>query len=44
MFDLKNRKIFLKKTEYSSIQVKDIFVGAILNVYSRQLKVLEYAD
>ena len=44
MFDLKNRKIFLKKTEYPSIQVKDIFVGAILNVYSRQLKVLEYAD
>lgn len=40
MFDLKNRKIFLKKTEYPTIQLKDIFIGAILNVYSRQLKVI----
>ncbi len=44
MFDLKSRKMFLKKTEYSSIQLKDIFIGAIVNVYSRQLKVIDYAD
>jgi len=44
MFDIKNKKIFLKKTEYAGVQLKDIFVGAILNVYSRQLKVADYAD
>lgn len=44
MFDLKTRKMFLKKTEYPTIQLKDIFIGAILNVYSRQLKVIDYAD
>lgn len=44
MFDLKNKKIFLKKTQYPSVQLKDIFIGAILNVYSRQLKVIDYAD
>ena len=44
MFDLKNKKIFLKKTQYPSVQLKDIFIGSILNVYSRQLKVIDYAD
>jgi nucleoside-diphosphate kinase len=43
-FDLKTRKMFLKKTEYPSIQLKDIFIGAVLNVYARQLKVIDYAD
>lgn len=44
MFDMKSRKTFLKRTEYASLQLKDIFIGAVLNVYSRQLKVIEYAD
>ena len=44
MFDLKSRKIFLKKTEYPNLQLKDIFIGAVLNVYARQLKVIDYAD
>ena len=43
-FDLKNKRIFLKRCEYAGIQLKDIFAGAILNVYSRQLKVVDYAD
>lgn len=36
--------MFLKRTEYPSVQLKDIFIGAILNVFSRQLKVIDYAD
>jgi hypothetical protein len=24
--------------------LKDIFVGAVINVYSRQLKIIDYAD
>lgn len=44
MFDLKNKRIFLKRCEYAGIQLKDIFVGAIINVYSRQLKVVDFAD
>jgi nucleoside-diphosphate kinase len=43
-FDLKNKRIFLKRCEYAGIQLKDIFVGAVLNIYSRQLKVIDYAD
>jgi hypothetical protein len=42
-FDLKNKRIFLKRCEYN-LQLKDIFLGAVLNVYSRQLKVIDYAD
>lgn len=43
-FDIKNKRIFLKRCEYAAIQLKDIFVGAVLNVYSRQLKVVDFAD
>jgi nucleoside-diphosphate kinase len=36
--------MFLKKTEYSNIQLKDFFIGAVVNIYSRQLKIIDYAD
>lgn len=41
---MKTRKIFLKRCEYPSLQFKDIFLGATINVYSRQLKVIDFAD
>jgi nucleoside-diphosphate kinase len=43
-FDLKNKRIFLKRCEYPTLNLEDIFVGATLNIYSRQLKVVDYAD
>lgn len=43
-FDLKNKRIFLKRCEYPQLQLKDIFVGAVLSIYSRQLKVIDFAD
>lgn len=43
-YDLKNKKTFLKRCEYPGIQLKDIFMGATLNVYARQLKVIDFAD
>lgn len=43
-FDVKNKKIFLKRCEYPALQLKEIFVGATLNVYARQLKVVDFAD
>lgn len=43
-YDIKNKRIFLKRCEYAALQLKDIFVGAVLNVYSRQLKVIDFAD
>jgi len=44
MFDLKNKKTFLKRCEYPSITLKDLFVGAIVTIFSRQLKIVDYAD
>lgn len=42
--DLKTKKIFLKRCDYPALQLKDLYVGAVITVYSRQLKVVEYAD
>lgn len=44
MFDIKNRRIFLKKCDYPAITIKDLYIGGMLNVYSRQLKIIDYAD
>merc|ERR1712023_602974 len=44
MFDIKNRRTFLKKCEYPSIGLKDIYIGATISIYSRQLKVVDYSD
>lgn len=44
MFDLKNRRTFLKRCSYPSITLADLYVGAQVTVYSRQLRVLEFGD
>jgi len=44
MFDLKNRRTFLKRCSYPSVKLSDLFVGSQINVYARQLKVLDYGD
>jgi nucleoside-diphosphate kinase len=44
MVDLKTKKLFLKRCEYPSIVLKDLYIGAIVTVHSRQLKVVDYAD
>merc|ERR1719502_2511345 len=43
MFDLKNRRTFLKKCEYPSIQLGDLYIGATVSIYSRQLKIIDAA-
>jgi hypothetical protein len=43
-YDKKNKRTFLKRCEYPTVQLKDLFVGATVSVYSRQLKVVDYAD
>lgn len=44
MYDIRNKRTFLKRSEYPGLALKDIFVGAILNIHSRKLKVTDYAD
>ena len=44
MYDLKNKRTFLKKTPKDDITLKDLYLGSIITVYSRQLKIVDYAD
>ena len=43
-FDIKNRRVFLKRCRIPSLSPSDLFIGATLTIYSRQLKVIDYAD
>ena len=43
-YDLKTRRTFLKRCDYPSVGMAQLYKGSIITVYSRQLKIVEYAD
>jgi nucleoside-diphosphate kinase len=44
MYDPKNHRPFLKRSEYAEISLADMYVGATVTVLARQLKIIDYAD
>eukprot|EP00112_Aurelia_sp_Birch-Aquarium-sp1_P004899 Seg1554.1 transcript_id=Seg1554.1/GoldUCD/mRNA.D3Y31 product="Nucleoside diphosphate kinase 7" protein_id=Seg1554.1/GoldUCD/D3Y31 len=44
MYDIKNRRAFLKRSKYEAISSKDLYIGSIVTVHSRQLTLVEYGD
>uniref|UniRef100_A0A669DAX0 Nucleoside diphosphate kinase homolog 7 n=1 Tax=Oreochromis niloticus TaxID=8128 RepID=A0A669DAX0_ORENI len=44
MFDVKNQRIFLRRTRYDDIHQEDLFIGNRVNVFSRQLHLIDYGD
>ncbi|XP_057301625.1 nucleoside diphosphate kinase 7-like [Hydractinia symbiolongicarpus] len=44
MFDIKNRRLFLKRSRFEELSMKDLYIGAIINIHARQLKITDYAD
>uniref|UniRef100_A0A7N6A129 Nucleoside diphosphate kinase homolog 7 n=1 Tax=Anabas testudineus TaxID=64144 RepID=A0A7N6A129_ANATE len=44
MFDVKNQRIFLRRTKYEDLHQEDLFIGNRVNVFSRQLNLIEYGD
>lgn len=44
MYDLKNKRMFLKRCPYPQLSTKELFIGSTITVYSRQLKLVEYGD
>ncbi|XP_011146299.1 nucleoside diphosphate kinase 7 [Harpegnathos saltator] len=44
LFDLKTRKTFLKRTRCEGIKADDIYVGAVVTIFSRNMKITSYAD
>jgi hypothetical protein len=41
---MKNNRIFLKRTEVSTVTLSDFFIGGTVTVLARLLKVEDYAD
>lgn len=44
MYDIKNKRTFLKRCSYPSIQLSHLYIGAQISVYARQLKILAYGN
>merc|ERR1712151_50134 len=44
MYDVKNKRIFLKRQEIPTLQLDDFFIGAQVTINSRVLKVTDYGD
>ncbi|XP_003386599.1 PREDICTED: nucleoside diphosphate kinase 7-like [Amphimedon queenslandica] len=43
MIDIKQKRLFLRRSP-SPVKLDEIFLGAVLNILSRQLKVVDFAD
>jgi nucleoside-diphosphate kinase len=44
MYDLKNKRGFLKRCEYAGVNLDELYIGSVITIYSRQLTIVEYAD
>uniref|UniRef100_A0A4W4G7I6 Nucleoside diphosphate kinase homolog 7 n=1 Tax=Electrophorus electricus TaxID=8005 RepID=A0A4W4G7I6_ELEEL len=44
MYDVKNQRTFLRRTKYDDLHQEDLFVGNRINVFSRQLNLVDYGD
>lgn len=43
-YDMKKQLKFLKRIKYDELDPKDLFVGNRVNVFSRQLNLIDYGD
>lgn len=44
LFDIKQRRTFLKRCNYPSITLNDLYIGVQISVYSRVLKIKDFGD
>ncbi|XP_034183560.1 nucleoside diphosphate kinase homolog 7 [Osmia lignaria lignaria] len=44
LFDTKARKTFLRRTQCEGIEAKDFYVGATVTIFSRNIRITDYAD
>ena len=44
MYDLKSKRIFLKRSRNDNLNLKDLFIGSAVNVHSRQLNIVDFGD
>lgn len=43
-YDFKKHRIFLKRTKCDHLTMNDLYIGSMINVFSRQLTVIDYGD
>jgi len=43
-FDMKTKRLFLKRIEYLQLSAQDFFIGALVNINSRQMKILAFGN
>lgn len=44
MYDPKNKRVFLKRSEYADIGLGDFHIGGSLTIHGRQLEIVDYGD
>ncbi|KAK7197963.1 nucleoside diphosphate kinase [Novymonas esmeraldas] len=44
MYDIKTKRLFLKRCAYPSLSPNELYVGATINVFSRPLRIVDYGD
>ncbi|NWS06979.1 NDK7 kinase, partial [Motacilla alba] len=44
MYDVKNRRMFLRRTKYESLRLEDLYVGSKVTVFSRHLTIADYGN
>ena len=44
MYDIKNKRIFLKRTLYPDLKISDLRIGGTIHIFARPLKIVEYGD
>lgn len=44
MVDLKNKRLFLKRSSCNNLQLDNLFLGSVITIQSRQLKIIDFGD
>lgn len=44
MFDLKTRKVFLKRCKADNIRMEHLYIGSTVNILSRQLNIVDIGN
>lgn len=44
LYEMKTKKTFLRRSEFPSITLNDLYINNVLTIYSRQFKLVNYGD
>ncbi|XP_008544696.1 nucleoside diphosphate kinase 7 [Microplitis demolitor] len=44
LFDIKNKKVFLRRTKCEGVNLKNLFIGSVVTIFSRPMKIIDIAD